>query len=76
MKIQKSAAQYTDAALDEIQLLKEAKEKPSPHGDKFCVSLLDHFYIHGPHGKRNKQLRHVHAMLYAPLITWLTVVLL
>ncbi|GMI56700.1 hypothetical protein TeGR_g1801, partial [Tetraparma gracilis] len=48
LKIQKSAAHYTDAALDEIALLTHlASPAPSPN----VISLRDHFFHHGPNGK-------------------------
>jgi len=50
IKIQKSARRYTEAALDEIQLLYQAKEK-DPDGGSCVVQLLDHFFHEGPHGK-------------------------
>jgi len=50
LKIQKSAKRYTDAALDEIELLKEIKSK-DPRGEYGVVSLLDHFFHFGPNGK-------------------------
>lgn len=51
LKIQKSASQYTEAAKDEIKLLTQIKEA-DPEGKHFVVSLLEHFSLHGPHGKR------------------------
>lgn len=51
LKIQKSAAQYTEAAEDEIDLLSTC-QKLDPAGDKFVVGLLDNFVLYGPHGKR------------------------
>jgi len=51
LKIQKSASQYTEAALDEIELLGVA-QKNDPAGEKYVVQLLDHFFVYGPHGKR------------------------
>lgn len=53
LKIQKSASHYSDAAMDEIQILKEIenKQKLDPQGHKFVVRLLDDFVHHGPNGK-------------------------
>lgn len=58
LKIQKSARQYTDAAMDEIQLLTEIAQCGDGDGDGdtirgpgYIVQLLDHFVIYGPHGK-------------------------
>jgi len=58
MKVQKSAESYTDAAMDEIKLLRTIAEKAKdpvtglPQSDDvFVVQLLDHFSHRGPHGK-------------------------
>eukprot|EP00954_Amorphochlora_amoebiformis_P011778 919843-Amorphochlora_amoeboformis.AAC.2 len=52
LKIQKSASQYTEAAEDEIDLLWEIKKKGKDGpGGKYCVELLNHFKVYGPHGK-------------------------
>ncbi|KAJ1397799.1 Serine/threonine-protein kinase, active site [Sesbania bispinosa] len=49
LKIQKSAQHYTEAALDEIKILKQVAE--GDHDDKKCVvKLLDHFKHSGPNG--------------------------
>jgi len=52
LKIQKSASQYTDAALDEIDLLtgihNKQKETKINSG---VVEILDHFVHSGPHGR-------------------------
>ena len=49
MKIQKSAQHYTEAALDEIKILKQIAEGDIE--DKKCVvKLLDHFKHSGPNG--------------------------
>lgn len=50
LKIQKSASQYTDAALDEIDILNQIAETPCD-GDKYLVTLLDNFPVYGPNGK-------------------------
>mmetsp|Transcript_2301 Transcript_2301/g.4477 ORF Transcript_2301/g.4477 Transcript_2301/m.4477 type:complete len:1065 (+) Transcript_2301:219-3413(+) len=55
LKVQKSARSYTDAANDEIKLLRTIAEK-SMNSDKesdnlFVVKLLDNFTHRGPHGK-------------------------
>jgi len=50
LKIQKSAKRYTEAAVDEIELLKEAKTK-DPKGERYVVQLLDYFFHDGPHGR-------------------------
>jgi serine/threonine-protein kinase SRPK3 len=50
LKVQKSASQYTDAALDEIELLNEIKCHNHP-GKDHIVILLDSFIIYGPNGK-------------------------
>ena len=44
LKIQKSAENYTNAALDEIKFYKKLKHKN-------IIELHDVFYIHGPNGK-------------------------
>jgi len=50
VKLQKSAKQYTDAALDEITLLKQITEG-DPKNEKCVVHLFDHFILRGPNGK-------------------------
>eukprot|EP00475_Leptophrys_vorax_P019134 TRINITY_DN2613_c0_g1_i1.p2 TRINITY_DN2613_c0_g1~~TRINITY_DN2613_c0_g1_i1.p2 ORF type:complete len:660 (-),score=188.67 TRINITY_DN2613_c0_g1_i1:37-2016(-) len=50
MKVQKSAPHYTEAAIDEIDLLKTIRDV-SAHGSKYAVKLLDHFFHYGPNGK-------------------------
>jgi serine/threonine-protein kinase SRPK3 len=50
MKVQKSAPQYTDAALDEIDLLKTIREVDQGKA-AYVVKLLDHFFHYGPNGK-------------------------
>jgi len=54
LKIQKSASQYTDAALDEIEILGAIKKRGEDLHlrENFVVSLIDHFFIYGPNGKR------------------------
>lgn len=54
LKIQKSASQYAEAALDEIELLNELRNKAK--GDNCCggdlvVRLHDSFVTYGPNGK-------------------------
>lgn len=50
MKVQKSAQHYTEAALDEIKILKQIAEGDIE--DKKCVvKLLDHFKHSGPNGQ-------------------------
>lgn len=49
LKVQKSAAHYTESALDEITLLKQVTEA-DPMGESHVVRLLDHFRHSGPHG--------------------------
>ncbi|VVB10810.1 unnamed protein product [Arabis nemorensis] len=50
LKVQKSAQHYTEAAMDEIKILKQIAE--GDPGDKKCVvKLLDHFKHSGPNGK-------------------------
>lgn len=53
LKIQKSASQYMDAALDEISLLELVCAKSEEHseGKEYVVQLLDSFVISGPNGK-------------------------
>lgn len=50
VKIQKSAERYTEAALDEIQLLRNVKAA-DPTGTGAVVSLLDSFAHSGPCGR-------------------------
>ncbi|KAL5580188.1 hypothetical protein UlMin_012630 [Ulmus minor] len=50
LKIQKSARHYTEAAMDEIKILKQIAEGDTD--DKKCVvKLLDHFKHSGPNGQ-------------------------
>ncbi|KAE9600574.1 hypothetical protein Lal_00045940 [Lupinus albus] len=50
LKIQKSAQHYTEAAMDEIKILKQVAE--GDLDDKKCVvKLLDHFKHSGPNGQ-------------------------
>jgi len=51
LKVVRSAAHYTETALDEIKLLnKVVQAKPDHPGRKHVVSLLDSFNHKGPHG--------------------------
>jgi serine/threonine-protein kinase SRPK3 len=50
LKIVKSAAEYTEAAMDEIELLNKITQQ-DPKDDKHVVHLLDHFNHRGPNGK-------------------------
>ncbi|KPI83201.1 putative serine/threonine-protein kinase putative protein kinase [Leptomonas seymouri] len=49
MKIQKSAASYSEAAYDEIKLLTEIMEA-DPHKNHCCARLNDYFKHTGPNG--------------------------
>ncbi|KAK8628964.1 hypothetical protein V6N13_077824 [Hibiscus sabdariffa] len=49
LKIQKSAQHYTEAAMDEIKILKQIAEG-DPDNKKCVVKLLDHFKHSGPNG--------------------------
>lgn len=49
MKIQKSAASYSEAAYDEIKLLSEIMEA-DPHKNRCCARLNDYFKHVGPNG--------------------------
>ncbi|OVA17889.1 Protein kinase domain [Macleaya cordata] len=50
LKVQKSAQHYTEAAMDEIKILKQIAE--GDPDDKNCVvKLLDHFKHSGPNGQ-------------------------
>ncbi|CAL5212210.1 unnamed protein product [Lathyrus oleraceus] len=49
LKIQKSAQHYTEAAMDEIKILKQIEEG-DPDDKKCVVKLLDHFNHSGPNG--------------------------
>ncbi|KAE8660369.1 SRSF protein kinase 1 [Hibiscus syriacus] len=49
LKIQKSAQHYTEAAMDEIKILKQIAEG-DPDDKKCVVKLLDHFKHSGPNG--------------------------
>lgn len=52
IKIQKSAQHYSEAALDEIELLEQIRsEEPNHKGQERCSKLLDCFFHQGPHGK-------------------------
>lgn len=51
LKVVKSAAHYTETAVDEIKLLeKVVKANPDAPGRKYIVELLDHFMHRGPNG--------------------------
>ncbi|XVF69058.1 hypothetical protein PTKIN_Ptkin11bG0050600 [Pterospermum kingtungense] len=50
LKIQKSARHYTEAAMDEIKILKQIAEG-DPDDKKCVVKLLDHFKHSGPNGQ-------------------------
>ncbi|KAH9660299.1 protein kinase domain-containing protein [Citrus sinensis] len=50
LKVQKSAQHYTEAALDEIKILKQIAEG-DPDDKKCVVKLLDHFKHSGPNGQ-------------------------
>jgi len=50
LKIVKSASEYTEAALDEIEILTKITQN-DPKNDKHVVHLLDHFNHRGPNGK-------------------------
>lgn len=50
LKVQKSAQHYSEAAMDEITILKQIAE--GDPDDKYCVvKLLDHFKHSGPNGQ-------------------------
>ncbi|KAJ8750045.1 hypothetical protein K2173_013960 [Erythroxylum novogranatense] len=49
LKVQKSAQRYTEAAMDEIKILKQVAEG-DPDDRKCVVKLLDHFKHSGPNG--------------------------
>lgn len=50
LKVQKSAKHYTEAAMDEITILKQIADG-DPHDKKCVVKLLDHFKHSGPNGQ-------------------------
>lgn len=51
LKVVRSAAHYTETAIDEIKLLKKVVDaNPNHPGRKYVVSLLDSFEHKGPHG--------------------------
>ncbi|MCD7454044.1 hypothetical protein HAX54_023312 [Datura stramonium] len=50
LKVQKSAQHYTEAAMDEITILKQIAEC-DPDDKKCVVKLLDHFKHSGPNGQ-------------------------
>lgn len=50
LKVQKSADHYTEAAMDEITILKQIAEG-DPDDKKCVVKLLDHFKHSGPNGQ-------------------------
>ncbi|XP_057954184.1 uncharacterized protein LOC131148491 [Malania oleifera] len=50
LKVQKSAQHYTEAAMDEIKILKQISEG-DPDDKKCVVKLLDHFKHSGPNGQ-------------------------
>ncbi|KAJ3673276.1 hypothetical protein LUZ60_006650 [Juncus effusus] len=49
LKVQKSAQHYTEAAMDEIKILKQIADS-DPSDTKCVVKLLDHFKHAGPNG--------------------------
>ncbi|XP_026664822.2 SRSF protein kinase 2-like [Phoenix dactylifera] len=49
LKVQKSAQHYTEAAMDEIKILKQIAEG-DPDNKRCVVKLLDHFKHSGPNG--------------------------
>mmetsp|Transcript_32832 Transcript_32832/g.93173 ORF Transcript_32832/g.93173 Transcript_32832/m.93173 type:complete len:679 (+) Transcript_32832:145-2181(+) len=49
MKVQKSASHYTDAAVDEIELLNSIRDG-AKGADTCCVELVDSFSHRGPYG--------------------------
>ncbi|KAJ2707466.1 serine/threonine protein kinase, CMGC group, partial [Coemansia spiralis] len=52
LKIVKSAAHYTEAAQDEIELCARAVSVKEPHvGRNYVTQLLDHFEHSGPNGR-------------------------
>lgn len=52
IKIVRSSANYSEAAMDEIKLLETVNSKDELHGGKkHIVQLLDHFVHEGPNGK-------------------------
>ncbi|KZV47181.1 SRSF protein kinase 2-like [Dorcoceras hygrometricum] len=50
LKVQKSAQHYTEAAMDEITILKQIADN-DPDDKKCVVKLLDHFKHSGPNGQ-------------------------
>lgn len=50
LKVQKSARHYTEAAMDEITILKQIADG-DPDGKKCVVKLVDHFKHSGPNGQ-------------------------
>jgi len=50
LKVVKSAQHYTEAALDEIDILSHIA-KLDPHNQSHCCRMLDTFKHRGPHGK-------------------------
>eukprot|EP01018_Ginkgo_biloba_P025358 Gb_07400 [translate_table: standard] len=50
LKVQKSAQHYTEAAMDEITILKQIWSR-DPQNKKCVVKLLDHFRHNGPNGQ-------------------------
>eukprot|EP00634_Sargassococcus_sp_CCMP2135_P010816 CAMPEP_0198657120 /NCGR_PEP_ID=MMETSP1467-20131203/11310_1 /TAXON_ID=1462469 /ORGANISM="unid. sp., Strain CCMP2135" /LENGTH=556 /DNA_ID=CAMNT_0044393213 /DNA_START=243 /DNA_END=1910 /DNA_ORIENTATION=- len=51
LKIQKSAPEYSSAAMNEIKILQHVqKEEQAGESDSHVVKLIEHFYVVGPHG--------------------------
>ncbi|KAJ8600529.1 hypothetical protein CTAYLR_010709 [Chrysophaeum taylorii] len=51
LKIQKSAPEYTNAALNEIDVLRTIQQQArSQNRESDVVVLVEHFYVSGPHG--------------------------
>jgi len=54
LKVVKSAQHYTEAAMDEIDILSKVADGTGPElevGKSRIVQLVDHFNHSGPHGK-------------------------
>mmetsp|Transcript_39270 Transcript_39270/g.54553 ORF Transcript_39270/g.54553 Transcript_39270/m.54553 type:complete len:716 (-) Transcript_39270:7-2154(-) len=58
LKVQKSATHYTEAAYDEITLLRQIAEG-DPNSESCCCRLLDSFEHAGPHGVHVCMVFHV-----------------
>merc|ERR1712029_675528 len=73
LKVVKSAAHYTETALDEIKLLKCVREsdEADPYRER-CVQLLDDFKISGVNGTHVCMVSRCWGIIYSSSLSALT----